>query len=126
MIPQVTRESPRGPRGVLALAGLAVLGAQLAESRLWSHVLSPGGQQRLAFACMYLQRPSWVVMDETTTALDEPAEGQLYQALIDGSPPAAVVSVGDRSSLLQHHDWRLVLQGEGRRKLEPVPASVAR
>jgi len=112
-------------RSALELAGLPSLGDRLGESQLWAHVLSLGEQQRLAFARIFLQRPAWVFMDEATSALDEPAEGRLYLSLIGELPGTAIVSVGHRSSLIQFHQSRLTLQGEGRWKLEEIVPSAA-
>lgn len=40
----------------------------------WSSVLSLGEQQRLAFARLLLSRPTLVLLDESTSALDEANE----------------------------------------------------
>ncbi|PKU72686.1 ABC transporter D family member 2, chloroplastic [Dendrobium catenatum] len=40
----------------------------------WSSVLSLGEQQRLAFARLLLAKPNFVLMDESTSALDEANE----------------------------------------------------
>jgi len=112
-------------RAALSFAGLPELAKDLGESRLWAQVLSLGEQQRLAFARIFLQRPTWVFMDEATSALDEPAEGHLYLSLIHELPRTAIVSVGHRSSLIQFHESRLVLLGEGRWKLEEIGAGAA-
>lgn len=97
----------------LEAAGMGSLADQLAESRLWAHILSLGEQQRLAFARIFLQRPRWLFMDEASSALDEPAEGELYRRVRSELPETSIVSVGHRSSLLAYHETRLVLRGEG-------------
>lgn len=116
-VPGVSDESLRV---VLLLCGMPSLAERLDEARLWAHVLSLGEQQRLAFARILLQKPQWVFMDEATSALDEPAEGRLYEMLIEELPQTAIISVGHRSSLLQYHEQRLELLGEGRWRLGPV------
>ncbi len=116
-VPGVSDESLRG---ILLLCGMASLAERLDEARLWAHVLSLGEQQRLAFARILLQKPQWVFMDEATSALDEPAEGHLYEMLIEELPQTAIISVGHRSSLLQYHEQRLELLSEGRWRLGPV------
>jgi len=107
-------------RAVLETAGLPSLSERLAESRLWSHVLSMGEQQRIAFARVFLQRPRWVFMDEATSALDEPAEAKLYETLIHELPLTGIVSVGHRSSLIAFHESRLVFEGDGRWRVEGI------
>jgi putative ATP-binding cassette transporter len=107
-------------REVLDTAGLPSLSDRLAESRLWSHVLSMGEQQRIAFARILLQRPRWVFMDEATSALDEPAEAKLYETLIHELPLTGIVSGSHRSSLIAFHESRLVFEGEGRWRVERI------
>ncbi len=66
-------------------------------------MLSPGKQQRLAFARALLFAPQWLYMDEATSAMDEEDEATLYKALIDELPGLSIVSVGHRSSLKRFH-----------------------
>jgi putative ATP-binding cassette transporter len=106
-------------------AGLSELFDLRDESRMWAHVLSLGEQQRLAFGRIFLQRPAWVFMDEATSAIDEPAEGELYRTLIELLPQTAVVSVGHRSSLLAFHDSRLLLTGGGFWRVEELRTTPA-
>ncbi len=40
----------------------------------WADVLSPGEQQRLAFARLLLNHPRYAFLDEATSALDVPNE----------------------------------------------------
>jgi vitamin B12/bleomycin/antimicrobial peptide transport system ATP-binding/permease protein len=108
---------------VLDQAGLPGLSGLLGEDRMWSHVLSLGEQQRLAFGRVFLQRPAWVFMDEATSAIDEPGERVLYERLIELLPRSAMVSVGHRSSLLAFHQSRLVLDGDGDWRLEELSAA---
>jgi putative ATP-binding cassette transporter len=104
----------------LDLAGLSALSGRLSETRLWSQTLSLGEQQRLAFARIFLQRPSWLLMDEATSAIDEPGEAALYGTLISELPTAGIVSVGHRSSLIDFHETRLVLKGEGSWQVDTI------
>jgi putative ATP-binding cassette transporter len=98
---------------VLGQAGLGELSGSLDETRMWAQVLSLGEQQRLAFGRIFLQKPAWVFMDEATSSVDEPAEGALYESLIELMPNTGIVSVGHRSSLVAFHDARLVILGGG-------------
>ncbi|PIN20896.1 Long-chain acyl-CoA transporter, ABC superfamily [Handroanthus impetiginosus] len=67
----------------------------------WSSVLSVGEQQRLAFARLLLSRPNLVLLDESTSALDEANEAHLYQ-LIEASG-ITYISIGHRRTLYEHH-----------------------
>ncbi|WP_411836080.1 ABC transporter ATP-binding protein/permease [Pseudomonas chlororaphis subsp. aurantiaca] len=88
---------------VLETCRLPHLVSRLDESKHWQRMLSPGEQQRLAFARALLYAPQWLYMDEATSAMDEEDEATLYQALIDQLPGLSIVSVGHRSSLKRFH-----------------------
>ena len=80
---------------------------QLHHTTMWSEHLSPGELQRIAFVRVLLQRPEWVFLDESTSALDLMHEQQLYQLLQKRLPNCSVVSVGHRPSLAQYHDHEI-------------------
>ncbi|RRW52835.1 ABC transporter ATP-binding protein/permease [Pseudomonas moraviensis] len=88
---------------VLETCRLPHLVGRLEEANHWQRMLSPGEQQRLAFARALLYAPQWLYMDEATSAMDEEDEATLYQALIDQIPGLSIVSVGHRSSLKRFH-----------------------
>jgi putative ATP-binding cassette transporter len=83
-------------------------------------VLSPGEQQRIAFARVLLIKPRAVFLDESTSALDEGQEFALYRALRAAVPEGVLVSVSHRSTVEQHHSRRLELLGGGQWRLRPV------
>ena len=93
----------------LADVGLSHLTGQLDTYQHWQQRLSPGEQQRLAFARALLIKPQWLFLDEATAALDEAAEVRLYQLLLDRLPGTAIISIAYRPSLLRFHDQRLEL-----------------
>ncbi|HWE17705.1 MAG TPA: ABC transporter ATP-binding protein/permease, partial [Hyphomicrobiaceae bacterium] len=66
---------PKTPDGklhdALRRCGLSRLVPRLDEENGWSHALSGGEQQRLAFARLLIDPPDIVIMDEATSALDE-------------------------------------------------------
>jgi len=77
----------------------------------WDTVLSPGEQQRIAFARVALSKNKYLILDEATSALDEAAEQQLYQDL--RTRKVTFMSVAHRKSLVQYHDYILYLTGDG-------------
>ncbi|GLH44933.1 ABC transporter ATP-binding protein [Pseudomonas atacamensis] len=106
---------------VLETCRLPHLVGRLDEANHWQRMLSPGEQQRLAFARALLYAPQWLYMDEATSAMDEEDEATLYQALIDEIPGLSIVSVGHRSSLKRFHP-RHVRIDSGHLVEQPVTA----
>jgi putative ATP-binding cassette transporter len=88
----------------LEAVDLAPLASRLDEHAYWSQVLSPGEQQRLAFARVLLIKPDWLFMDEPTSALGEGHEAALYGRLTEWLPRTTIVSIGHRPSLEAFHD----------------------
>ena len=95
---------------LLAAAGLSHLAPRLDEEADWSHVLSLGEQQRLAFVRIFLRRPKWVFLDESTSAMDEDMEGKLY-GMLTNLPSIAVLSIGHRSTLAAWHERTIRIEG---------------
>ena len=100
-------------REVLDDVFLSQLRDRLDDEQDWAHVLSPGEQQRIAFARVLLTRPKAVLLDEGTSALDETLESALYGRLRRELPDTIVVSVAHRHSVDQHHQRRLTMVGGG-------------
>lgn len=125
--PASTDEIPDGElRDVLVKVVLPHLVDRLDEDQDWAKVLSPGEQQRVAFARVLLTKPKAVFLDEATSAMDEGLELAMYQLLRQELPDTIVVSVSHRSTVEPHHDQRLQLLGEGQWRLGPVDEEPAR
>ncbi len=112
----------------LSKVALSHLTIRLEESQDWAKVLSPGEQQRIAFARVLLTKPKAVFLDEATSALDEGLEFALYEMVRTELPNTILVSVSHRSTVEQHHVKHLELLGEGQWRLGHVdgnePATV--
>ncbi len=104
-------------RETLEAVGLSEMAGRLDESAHWALRLSPGEQQRIAFARALVQKPDWLFLDEATSAVDEVGEARLYTLLRDRLPNTTLLSVGHRSSLRSFHTRQLVLTPNG---LEPA------
>ncbi|HYM31338.1 MAG TPA: ABC transporter ATP-binding protein/permease [Candidatus Cybelea sp.] len=118
------QSSEADKRRALADCGLEHLAERLDEEQNWGQVLSPGEQQRVAFARVLLKRPDWVFLDEATAALDEPLEQALYAKLHERLPRITVVSIGHRPGVAQYHGRRLALHpASGGARLDPVSAA---
>ncbi|MUL49164.1 ABC transporter ATP-binding protein/permease [Mycobacterium sp. CBMA293] len=107
-------------REVLTKVALPHLLERLDEAQDWAKVLSPGEQQRVAFARVLLNRPRAVFFDESTSALDEGLEMMLYQLVRNELPETTVVSVSHRSTVEQHHEQELELLGNGSWRLSRI------
>ena len=76
----------------------------------WENILSLGEQQRLAFARLLVNPPSFTILDEATSALDLTNEGILYEQLKTRN--TTFISVGHRESLFNYHQWVLELSAD--------------
>lgn len=98
---------------VLVDCRLTHLVEHLNESARWSHQLSPGEQQRLAFARALLFKPDILFMDEASSALDNATEAAMYRLINDRLPNCTIVSIAHRTTLEAFHDRRLNLGAAG-------------
>ncbi len=95
-------------KAALAMSGMADFASRLEEKANWALQLSPGEQQRIAFARALLLRPRWLFLDEATSALDEDSEAMLYAMIFENLGGCAVISVAHRKSLVRYHDRQIV------------------
>ncbi|WP_054811879.1 ABC transporter ATP-binding protein/permease [Nocardia arizonensis] len=109
-------------RAALDAVHLGHLVDRLDEESDWAKILSPGEQQRVAFARILLTKPQVVFLDEATSAVDEGLEFALYNLVRTEAPSTILVSVAHRSTVDRHHTQRLELDGSGPWRLEPVSA----
>lgn len=104
----------------LSKVALSHLTPRLNEEADWAKVLSPGEQQRVAFARILLTRPKVVFLDEATSALDEGLEYAVYDLVRTELPDTILVSVSHRPSVDRYHDKHLELLGGGEWRLGRV------
>ncbi|WP_424361510.1 ABC transporter ATP-binding protein/permease [Methylocystis parvus] len=94
----------------LRAARLAPFVERLDEDNNWGQRLSGGEQQRVAIARALLAKPDWLFLDESTSALDEKLEGEIYAMLRERLPKTTIVSIGHRSTLHDYHDRQIVME----------------
>lgn len=95
---------------VLQKVALLHLVGRLELEASWTHSLSLGEQQRIAFGRILLMRPIVAFIDEATSAMDEGLEYAMYQMLHTEMPELRLVSIGHRSTLHIHHTHILTLK----------------
>src|SRR5258706_10493827 len=97
-------------REALEAVDLKELTGRLDEAAHWALQLSPGEQQRMAFARALVQKPDWLFLDEATSALDEATEARLYRLVRERLPETTVFSIGHRATLGPFHARRLMVE----------------
>jgi putative ATP-binding cassette transporter len=110
-------------RETLEAVGLEDLAGKLDETGHWARQLSPGEQQRIAFARALVQKPDWLFLDEATSSVDEPTEARLYLLVRDRLPGTTLFSVGHRTTLRPFHSRHLSLQIDGHGPASVVEAA---
>jgi putative ATP-binding cassette transporter len=98
---------------ILEECGLQHFIERLDEENNWSSILSGGEQQRLAFARVFLKKPDIIIMDESTSALDEISQRRMMEMMTDRLPEAMVIHVAHRPGLDKYHTREIVLKREG-------------
>jgi vitamin B12/bleomycin/antimicrobial peptide transport system ATP-binding/permease protein len=103
---------------ILELCRLNEFVQRLDETAHWEQVMSPGEQQRLAFARALLYQPEWLFLDEATAALDDASQDYLYSLLKSRLPHTAMVSIAHRADVKHFHRKVLSLAADGNYQLE--------
>jgi vitamin B12/bleomycin/antimicrobial peptide transport system ATP-binding/permease protein len=96
-------------RTALWTAGLTYLILRLDTEDQWDQILSGGERQRVAFARLFIDRPTIIVMDEATAALDVEGEHLMLNRLFEALPETTIISVGHRPGLAALHTRGLTL-----------------
>jgi ABC-type bacteriocin/lantibiotic exporter with double-glycine peptidase domain len=104
-------------RRVIEIADLEELLRRL--PRAWDTPLGPRGnalsggeRQRVALARAVLQRPSLLLLDESTSALDAPSERRIFTSLADYFSNQTILFISHRISALKWVD-RIVVLNQG-------------
>jgi putative ATP-binding cassette transporter len=96
----------------LTQCGLSHLIGRLDHEDGWSHALSGGEQQRLAFARLLVDPPDILIVDEVTSALDEVGEAKMMELLKSNLAAVTVIGVARRSGLAKYFDREIILRRE--------------
>ncbi|CAG8449847.1 8679_t:CDS:10 [Ambispora leptoticha] len=78
----------------------------------WERMLTPGEQQKLAFARLFFWKPVFAGIDEASSALDSNTEAQFFETCKEYG--ITCITVSHNKNLLQFHEKVLLLDGKGR------------
>ncbi len=93
----------------LECAGIAWLAPRLEETDNWERTLPLRAQQRLGFARILVQRPSWIFMDEATDAFDPRSEQLIFEMLRHELPDTTVLVISFHPGIEPIFDRKIVL-----------------
>lgn len=88
---------------------MAHLAGRIDEEEYWDRLFSGGEKQRIAFACVLINKLDIVIMDEATSALDEKGHHQilsLFHAELRGT---TIFTVANRTGLEHFYSREIVL-----------------
>jgi ABC-type uncharacterized transport system fused permease/ATPase subunit len=101
-------------RGLLEMFGIGYLSTRHVEgfngSQDWDK-LSRGEQQRLAMVRLFYHQPSYAILDECTSCINNDAETDLYNNCAKHN--ITCITISHRPALERFHEYRLVFNGAG-------------
>lgn len=103
------RHAEAAVRSALVAVGAAELTARLDEHADWAKVLPLRARQRLGFARALLVRPDWLVMEESSDAIDAAGERELLELLHHELAGSTLITIGFHPGLDALHDRTLVM-----------------
>lgn len=107
----------------LTKANLQRLTGDLDHIRSWVDELSPGEQQRLGFARIFLHKPAVLFLDEATSALDPNNASAMYDLLAQNLPGLTLISIVHADFLSSLHDRILAIENGMARPIAAAPDS---
>ncbi len=105
LYPEITSIDESKLTEILSLCSLDKFKHQLNDTRNWSHELSLGEQQLIAFARIFLHKPDLLFLDEATSAIDENTEHHIYTELKKFLRETTIISISHR-----HHSIAILDQ----------------
>lgn len=94
----------------LVKVGLKDFANLLDQEANWSQIFSMGQQQLIGFIRLFLARPQIIMLDESTSALDEESQAYMYQLVDELFAKACVITIGHRQSLQALHAYQFNMQ----------------
>ncbi len=93
----------------LALTGLTELIEQLDQVDCWDKILPREQQQRLGLVRLLLQRPKWILLQESFDSLDPDGEIEMYRLICQELPDAALLTVTNQPTAKAFHQRQIIV-----------------
>lgn len=93
----------------LDLVGLNELVEQLDQVDCWDQSLPRDQQQRLGMVRLLLQRPRWILLQESFDSLDPEGETEMFRLICQELPDAALLTVTNQPTAEAFHPRRITL-----------------
>lgn len=97
----------------LADTGLAHLAVRLDRTERWDQVLGNGERQRLCVARVLIHRPDIVILDDALAALDEAAQAEIEDRIMDRLGSTTLISLSQRPRTSGHGVRRYEITRKG-------------
>ncbi|QJW46812.1 ABC transporter ATP-binding protein/permease [bacterium BFN5] len=121
LYPHITQDySDEKLADILLHCKLPRLADKLSHVDDWGKLLSVGEQQCLSIARAILHQPKWLFLDEATASMDTETEHHIYCLLQQTMPNTALISIGHRETLHEHHNLNLQIDKNGNWKLRTL------
>jgi len=88
------------------------------DKKNWGSSLSGGERQLISFARAILQEPKVILLDESTSAMDNDNEAIAYRALKKALPETTLISIAHKESVLKYHQRMFILSNNENKETE--------
>ena len=105
---------------LLELCKIESLAGNLDMEADWSHVLSIGEQQRLAFVRAIIYEPDWLFLDEATSALDAQTEETVFERMCAGGMLKTCILITHRRTMLRYCTRSLEIDNRSAHELNQI------
>ena len=95
--------------GLLNLAGLEELQAQLEQTDAWEQVLTREQQQRLGLVRLLLYRPKWILLQEAFDSLAPDGEEVMFRLICQQLPEAAMLTISNQPTAAAFHHRQIIV-----------------
>ena len=93
----------------MLMTGLSELISQLDQIDFWDKALPREQQQRLGMVRLLLQRPKWVLIQESFDSLSPEGEIEMYRLICQELPDSALLTVSNQPIAEAFHPRKIIV-----------------